>query len=121
MTQEEADRWKERGNSVSKLKKEAQANSVDLAITCYSLALNFLPPQEKDLKATILSNRSLMYKKQEKAEEALNDAQQCVLNRPSWSKVSCYVMCTARTTVDRCGCFLMQFNSPFACTNTAIL
>ena len=61
---------------------------MDLAIACYSLALNFMPPHEKDLKGTILSNRSLMYKKQGNAEDAMNDAQQCVLFKPSWSKVS---------------------------------
>ena len=77
-----------------------------LAIACYSLALNFMPPHEKDLKATILSNRSLMYKKQEKAEDALNDAQQCVLIKPSWSKVSllAVVYGTQGSFVALCGC-----------------
>lgn len=80
--QEEAERWKERGNRLSK-----GSNLVDLAIAYYSLALNFTPSKEKDLKATILSNRSLMYKKTGRDEEALNDAQLCVDNNPKWAKV----------------------------------
>lgn len=80
--QDEAERWKERGNQISK-----EANSVDLAIACYSLALNFTPAQEKFLKAAILSNRSMMYRKQDKVDEALNDAQECINNKPDWPKV----------------------------------
>ncbi|KAJ7371751.1 hypothetical protein OS493_023089 [Desmophyllum pertusum] len=80
-SKDEAERWKERGNHFSK-----EANSVDLAIACYSLALNFTPAQEKDLKAAILSNRSFMYIKQEKADEALKDAQECVNSKPDWHK-----------------------------------
>ena len=60
---------------------------MDLAIACYSLALKFTPVEENDLKATIYSNRSLMYKRQGKAEEALMDAQKCVDNKPRWAKV----------------------------------
>ena len=81
--QEEAKRWKERGNHVCK-----EHNSVELAIAYYSLALSYTPPYERDLKATILSNRSLMYKKTGKDEEALRDAQQCVQNNPNWAKVT---------------------------------
>lgn len=79
--QDEAERWKERGNRLSK-----ESNSVDLAIDCYSLALKYT--KEKDLKATILSNRSLMYKNTERYEEALLDAQRCVENKPDWAKVN---------------------------------
>ena len=82
MTQEEAERWKVRGNQFSK-----EASSVDLAIACYSLALNFTPEKETFLKATILSNRSMMYKKQDKVDEALKDAQECVNSKPDWHKV----------------------------------
>ena len=78
---DEAERWKERGNRLSK-----EPNSVDLAIDCYSLALKYT--KEKDLKATILSNRSLMYKNTERYEEALLDAQRCVENKPDWAKVN---------------------------------
>ena len=81
--QEEAKRWKERGNHLSK-----EPDSVELAIAYYSLALSYTPPNERDLKATILSNRSLMYKKTGKDEEALRDAQQCVQNNPNWAKVT---------------------------------
>ena len=81
--QEEAKRWKDRGNHVSK-----EPNSVELAIAYYSLALSYTPPYERDLKATILSNRSLMYQKTGKDEEALRDAQQCVQNNPNWAKVT---------------------------------
>lgn len=56
-------------------------------IACYTLALKFTPAYEKDLRATILSNRSLMYIKQGKAEEALKDAQDCVDSKPNWAKV----------------------------------
>ena len=80
--QEEAERWKERGNRLSK-----EPNSVDLAIAYYSLALNYTPSKEKDLKAIILSNRSLMYKKKGREKEARWDAQHCVDNKPDWSKV----------------------------------
>ena len=84
--QEEAKRWKERGNHLSK-----EPDSVELAIAYYSLALSYTPPNERDLKATILSNRSLMYKKTGKDEEALRDAQQCVQNNPNWAKVTKFV------------------------------
>ncbi|KAJ7371766.1 TPR and ankyrin repeat-containing protein 1 [Desmophyllum pertusum] len=80
-SKEEAERWKERGNQFSK-----EASSVDLAIACYSLALNFTPEEETFLKATILSNRSMMYKKQDKVDEALKDAQECVNSKPDWHK-----------------------------------
>jgi len=80
--QEEAKRWKKRGNQLYR-----EHNSVDLAIAYYSLALNYTPLNEKDLKATILSNRSLMYKKKGRDKEALRDAQQCVENKPNWAKV----------------------------------
>ena len=83
MTQEEAERWKKRGNEL--LSKEA--NSLDLVTACYTLALKFTPAHEKDLKATILSNRSLMYIRQGKAEDALKDAQDCVDSKPDWAKV----------------------------------
>ena len=78
--QDEAERWKDRGNRLSK-----EPNSLDLAIDCYSLALKYA--DEKDLKATILSNRSLMYKNTARYEEALCDAQRCVENKPNWEKV----------------------------------
>ena len=102
---------------------------MDLAIACYSLALNFMPPQEKDLKAKILSNRSLMYKKQEKAEDALNDAQQCVLIKPSWSKVSYSVTDVhgiQESFVTYCGCWcLVRYLGVSiqlsVCTNTVSL
>ena len=61
---------------------------MELAIAYYSLALSYTPPNERDLRATILSNRSLMYKKTGKDEEALRDAQQCVQNNPNWAKVT---------------------------------
>ena len=61
---------------------------MELVIAYYSLALSYTPPNERDLKATILSNRSLMYKKTGKDEEALRDAQQCVQNNPNWAKVT---------------------------------
>lgn len=61
---------------------------MELAIAYYSLALSYTPPNERDLKATILSNRSLMYQKTGKDEEALRDAQQCVQNNPNWAKVT---------------------------------
>ena len=61
---------------------------MELAIAYYSLALGYTPPYERDLKATILSNRSLMYKKTGKDEEALRDALQCVQNNPNWAKVT---------------------------------
>lgn len=79
--QEEAERWKKRGNNLSK-----EPNLVDQAIACYSLALKFTPTIERDLKATIFSNRSLMYNKQGKANQALRDAQNSVENNPRWPK-----------------------------------
>jgi len=60
---------------------------VDLAIKYYSLALNYTPSDEKNLKATILSNRSLMSLRKGRDQEALLDAQQCVDNKPNWEKV----------------------------------
>ena len=57
-------------------------------IACYTLALKFAPEHEKDLRAAILSNRCLMYKKQGNAEEALKDARDCVDCKPDWSKVT---------------------------------
>ena len=60
---------------------------MDLAIACYTLALKFTPEHEKDLRATILSNRSLMHKNGGNAEEALKDALDCVDSKPEWSKV----------------------------------
>lgn len=83
LSQEEAGRWKERGNRLSK-----DSNSVDLAIAYYTLALSFTASNEKDLKATILSNRSLMYKKTGRGDLALKDAELCVDNNPKWAKVS---------------------------------
>lgn len=83
-SQEEAARWKERGNQLLSSK---EANTLDLVIACYTLALKFTPGNEKDLRATIFSNRSLMYKKRGNAEEALKDAQDCVDSKPDWSKV----------------------------------
>ena len=81
--QGEAITWKERGNRLSK-----EPNSVDLAIACYSLALHYTPPIDRDLKATILSNRSLMYIKTGSYDDALRDAHQCVEITPSWAKVN---------------------------------
>lgn len=60
---------------------------MDLAIAYYTLALNFTASNEKDLKATILSNRSLMYKKTGSDDLALKDAELCVDNNPNWTKV----------------------------------
>ena len=59
---------------------------MDQAIACYSLALKFTPAADKDLKGTIFSNRSLMYNKQGKADQALGDAQNCVENKSGWPK-----------------------------------
>lgn len=83
LKQEEAERWKKRGNCLL----STQATSLELVIACYTLSLQFAPENEKDLRATILSNRSLMYKKQGKAEDALKDAQDCVDIKPDWAKV----------------------------------
>ncbi|XP_068702489.1 TPR and ankyrin repeat-containing protein 1-like [Montipora foliosa] len=82
MNAEEGNRWKVRGNELS---RESKA-SVDLAIRCYSLALNYTPKGRKELKATILSNRSLMYIKKGEDKEALRDAKQCVECNPKWAK-----------------------------------
>ena len=60
---------------------------MDLAIRCYSLALNYTPKGEKELKSTILSNRSLMYIKKGEDKEALRDATRCVECNPKWAKV----------------------------------
>ena len=60
---------------------------MDLAIDYYTLALNYTPSDETDLKGIILSNRSLMHKKRGSEEEALSDAQTCVENTPNWAKV----------------------------------
>ena len=79
--QEEAERWKKRGNDLSK-----EPNLVDQVIACYSLALNFTPAVERELKATIFSNRSLMYNNHGKADQALRDAQNSVENNPRWPK-----------------------------------
>ena len=84
LSQEEAERWKERGNQLQSCK---ETNYLDLVIACYTLALRFTPANEKDLRATILSNRCLMYIKQENAEEALKDARDCVDIKPDWPKV----------------------------------
>ena len=83
LSQEEAERWKKRGNDLF----SNEANKLDLVIACYTLALKFTPEHEKDLRATILSNRCLMYIKRGNAEEALEDAQDCVDSKPEWSKV----------------------------------
>ena len=56
-------------------------------IACYTLALKFTPEHERDLRATILSNRSLMHKNRGNAEEALKDARDCVDSKPDWYKV----------------------------------
>ena len=80
--QEEAERWKKRGNHLSK-----ESDLVDLAIAYYSLALNFAPSEEKGLKAAILSNRCLMFMKTGRDEDALKDAKLCVDNNPEWPKV----------------------------------
>ena len=95
LAQEEAERWKERGNLLSK-----GAHLVDLAIACYSLALKFTPGYETDLRAFILSNRSLMYKKQGKAELALKDAQECVDAKPRWAKVKCSLITVYKKSFD---------------------
>ena len=84
LSQEEAERWKERGNQLLSCK---EASILDLVIACYTLALRFTPALEKDLRATILSNRSLMHKKRGNAEEALKDARDCVDSKPDWYKV----------------------------------
>jgi len=84
LSQEEAERWKKRGND---LLSSNEANKLDLVIACYTLALKFTPGHEKDLRATILSNRCLMYKRRGNAEEALKDAQDCVDSKPDWAKV----------------------------------
>ena len=80
--QDEGKRWKERGNELSK-----DSNAMDLAIRCYSLALNYTPQGEKELKATIFSKRSLMYTKKEEDKGALQDATRCVECNPNWAKV----------------------------------
>ncbi|XP_022794046.1 uncharacterized protein LOC111332849 isoform X2 [Stylophora pistillata] len=77
----EAERWKKRGNDLWK-----DSNLVDQAITCYSLALKFTPAIENVLKATLFSNRSLMYNQQGKAALALRDALSCMENNPRWPK-----------------------------------
>ncbi|XP_068717953.1 TPR and ankyrin repeat-containing protein 1-like [Montipora capricornis] len=81
MNADEGKRWKERGNELSK-----DSSAMDLAIRCYSLALNYTPQGEKELKATIFSKRSLMYTKKEKDKEALQDATRCVECNPNWAK-----------------------------------
>lgn len=84
LSQEEAERWKERGNQLLSCK---ETKTLDLVIACYTLALKFTPEHEKDLRATILSNRCLMYIRRENAEEALKDARDCVDIKPDWPKV----------------------------------
>ena len=88
--QDEAKRWKDRGNKLS-----IDSSSVDMAIRCYSLALNYAPLKEKDLKGTILSNRCSMYIKKGDNEAALEDARQSVKYKPDWAKVTIHSnLCT---------------------------
>ena len=60
---------------------------MDLAIRYYSLALKYVPPKEKELIGTILSNRCSMYSKKGDNVAALEDARQCVGYKPEWAKV----------------------------------
>ncbi|XP_015773456.1 PREDICTED: uncharacterized protein LOC107351677 [Acropora digitifera] len=78
---DEAKRWKDRGNKLSK-----DSSSVDMAIRCYSLALKYAPLKEKELIGTILSNRCSMYIKKGDNEAALEDARQSVKYKPDWAK-----------------------------------
>ena len=88
--QDEAKRWKDRGNKLSK-----DSSSVDMAIRCYSLALKYAPLKEKELIGTILSNRCSMYIKKGDNEAALKDARQSVKYKPDWAKVTIHSnLCT---------------------------
>ena len=59
-----------------------------MAIRCYSLALKYVPPKEKELIGTILSNRCSMYIKKRDNVAALEDAKQSVRYKPEWAKVT---------------------------------
>ena len=88
--QDEAKRWKERGNELS-----TDSSSLVLAIRCYSLALKYAPPKEKELIAVTLSNRCSMFIKKGDNEAALEDARQSVKYKPDWAKVTIHSnLCT---------------------------
>ena len=60
----------------------------DLLPGCYTVAINFAgQSHDKELLATLYSNRSLAYKRQEKWKESLDDAQKSVEINPKWAKV----------------------------------
>ena len=92
--QEEAIKWKERGNFLFKEKK------LDVLVEYYSLAISYTPINSQDLLSQLLCNRSLAHIKNGTFKLALTDAKHCIKLRPEWSKVSISHTLPAEENID---------------------
>lgn len=76
-----AEKWKKRGNDFLGGRK------YELMTECYTLALNYAPEGDPDMRAAILSNRSMAFLNKNLIAKAKNDANLCILNRRTWFRV----------------------------------
>ena len=79
--QNEASKWKEKGNEMFRWKK------FDMAIDCYTLSIQYVAVDNAQLMGTLYGNRSQAYFKKKQFNKAKDDAEKCLKYRPNWSKV----------------------------------
>ena len=79
--QVEAKKWKERGKTLFSEKKYA------ILVDYYTLAMQYVPSNDKEFVAILLSNRSLAHFTMGNFQKGLEDAKSCTRFRPDWHKV----------------------------------
>ena len=76
-----ANQWKDWGNELWK------KDNVQFTAEYYSLAIKFLPGTSAQLRAKLLSNRSMAYLRREAFPKAQKDARDCITLWPEWFRV----------------------------------
>ena len=80
--QAEATKWKDRGKQLFKEKRFV------LLIEYYTLAIKYVPSNDREFLATLLCNRALAYYNTHQYQHSLEDAKSCSKFRSDWFKVS---------------------------------
>ncbi|XP_048589125.1 TPR and ankyrin repeat-containing protein 1 isoform X2 [Nematostella vectensis] len=78
--QAEAYKWKDRGKELFRDKRYV------LLVEFYTLAIKYVPSNEKELLATLLGNRALAHYNMSNYQQGLDDAKSCSRFRPEWYK-----------------------------------
>ena len=68
-----------------------KAEEFDHMVEYYDLAIKFVPGSNAELRATLLSNRSMAHIRRKGYKKAMKDANECISTRKGWFRVSQFI------------------------------